>query len=142
MDLKGKRVAFATLGCKLNYAETSTIARQFEESGAGRVPFSSPADIVVINTCSVTQAADKKCRQAISRAIHTSPEALVAVIGCYSQLKSDEIAAIPGVNIVLGTKEKFHILKHIHQFVENSKPIIQSCGVEEVHDYDASFSIS
>lgn len=137
-----KRVAFATLGCKLNYAETSTIARKFEDEGYQRVPFNAEADVVVINTCSVTQSADKKCRQAISRAANTSPHALVAVIGCYSQLKADEIATIPGVSLVLGTKEKFRILDHLKNAGEKEKTIVQTCGIEEVQDYHASFSLA
>jgi threonylcarbamoyladenosine tRNA methylthiotransferase MtaB len=142
MDMKGKRVAFATLGCKLNYAETSTIARQMQDAGMIRVPFKNEADVVVINTCSVTQSADKKCRQAITRATSISPEAIVAVIGCYSQLKADEIAAIPGVDLVLGTKEKFRIIEHLHRRNNDGPPLIQACGIEEVLNYDASYSIS
>ena len=107
------RVAFHTLGCKLNFAETSTIARSLPPEQFRRVPFSDEADIYIINTCSVTDAADKKCRQAIKKITSHHPEAFVAVVGCYAQLKPAEIASIPGVDLVLGTSEKFDIPKYI-----------------------------
>ena len=108
-------VSFHTLGCKLNFAETSTIGRLFIENGYTKVDFGRPADVVVINTCTVTGQADRKCRQAISKAVKTSPGAIVAVIGCFAELKAGEIASIPGVDIVLGTKDKFNIIEHIHR---------------------------
>jgi threonylcarbamoyladenosine tRNA methylthiotransferase MtaB len=104
--LKRKKVAFHTLGCKLNFAETSTISRLFPEEQFEKVPARQKADVYVINTCSVTDAADKKCRQAIKRFIHLSPDSFIAVVGCYAQLKPQEISAIPGVDLVLGINEK------------------------------------
>lgn len=112
-----RKVAFHTLGCKLNFSETSTIARLFEDGGYARVEIADQPDVVVINTCSVTDQADKKCRNIVSRALRNNPNAFVAVVGCYAQLKPEEIATIPGVDIVLGANEKFNILEHI----QNSK---------------------
>ena len=100
------RVAFATLGCKLNYAESSTLARQFEAAGYQIVPPTQEADVYVINTCSVTEHSDKKCRNIIRRLSKRNPAALVAVTGCYAQLKAEEIAAMPGVDLVVGADEK------------------------------------
>ena len=111
-----KTVAFYTLGCKLNYSETSSIGRLFEDAGYGEVPFKQGADIYVINTCSVTDFADRKCRQIVRRALRQTPHANVIVIGCYAQLKPDEIAEIPGVDLVLGAAEKFRILDYIDDF--------------------------
>src|SRR5512133_2167786 len=107
--MEKKKVAFYTLGCKLNFAETSTISRSFPEERFERVQANSKADIYIINTCSVTDAADKKCRQAIKKFINLSPEAFIAVVGCYAQLKPGEISSIPGVDLVLGANEKFDI---------------------------------
>src|ERR1035437_7581587 len=107
MNREKKKVAFHTLGCKLNFAETSTISRSFPPEKFERVPANSKADIYVINTCSVTDAADKKCRQAIKKFINLSPEAFIAVVGCYAQLNPQEISAIPGVDLVLGKNQKF-----------------------------------
>ena len=111
-------VSFHTLGCKLNFAETSTIGRLFDENGYTKVDFGRSADVVVINTCTVTRQADRKCRQAISKAVKSSPDAIVAVIGCFAELKAAEIASIPGVDIVLGTKDKFNIIEHINRLKE------------------------
>ncbi len=108
-----QKVAFYTLGCKLNFAETSTIVRSFTEAGYGRVELEERPDVVVINTCSVTDQADKKCRNIVRRALNGNPNAKVAVIGCYAQLKPQEIASIPGVDIVLGANEKFNLPQHI-----------------------------
>src|SRR5262245_60065342 len=105
-----KRVAFYTLGCKLNYAETSTISRKFEQSGYRKVDFTDSPDIFIINTCSVTEHADKKCRKVVREARAISPNAYVAIIGCYAQLKPREIAEIPGVDAVLGASEKFRLV--------------------------------
>lgn len=110
------RVALHTLGCKLNFAETSTIARQFEEKGYEVVSWEDRADVCVINTCSVTERADRECRQIVRRALRQSPEAFVIVIGCYAQLQPGDIAAIPGVDLVLGTKEKFDVFQHAGGF--------------------------
>ena len=106
-------VSFHTLGCKLNFAETSTISRQFTENGYTKVDFGQPADVVVINTCTVTAQSDKKCRQAINKAIKTSPDAFVVIIGCFAELKAEEIAKIPGVDLVLGNNEKFNIIEKL-----------------------------
>src|SRR3954471_14120774 len=107
-------VAFHTLGCKLNFAETSTIGRQMQEAGFSKVAFEEKADMYVINTCSVTENADRECRMIVRRALNQNPEAFVAVIGCYAQLKPDEIAAIEGVDLVLGATEKFNLPNYLH----------------------------
>ena len=107
------KAAFYTLGCKLNFSETSTIARQLAEAGYARVNLEAQPDVVVINTCSVTDNADKKCRNIVNKALRVNPEAFVIVVGCYAQLKPDEIVAIPGVDVVLGASEKFNIAQYI-----------------------------
>jgi len=122
-------VSFHTLGCKLNFAETSTIGRLFVESGYTKVDFGCPADVVVINTCTVTGQADRKCRQAISKAVKTSPNAVVAVIGCFAELKAGEIASIPGVDIVLGTKDKFNIIEYINRLNMEEKAGMGEKGI-------------
>lgn len=109
-------VSFQTLGCKLNFAETSTVSRLFAESGYTKVDFGEPSDVVVINSCTVTAQADKKCRQAISRAVKTSPSAVVVVMGCFAELKAEEIRNIPGVDLVLGNRDKFNVIRHIDRF--------------------------
>ena len=109
----GGTAAFHTLGCKLNFSETSTIARDLGEAGYARVGIDDAPDVVVINTCSVTEQADAKCRNAVRRALNSNPEAFIAVIGCYAQLKPREISEIDGVDIVLGASEKFNLLQHI-----------------------------
>ena len=103
-----KRVALHTLGCKLNFAETSTLGKQFKSAGYDVVGIDDPADVVVINTCSVTERADRECRQLVRRALRHSPDAFVAVVGCYAQLQPKELAAIEGVDLVAGTSEKFN----------------------------------
>jgi threonylcarbamoyladenosine tRNA methylthiotransferase MtaB len=108
-----KKVAFYTLGCKLNFSETSTIARLFEDAGFAKVEFEETPDVYVINTCSVTENADKKCKQLVKRAQKINPEAFIVIVGCYAQLKPEEIAKIPGVDMVLGANEKFNILEHL-----------------------------
>lgn len=110
------KVALHTLGCKLNFAETATISRQFGERGFDVVHADDKADVCVINTCSVTDRADRECRQIVRRALRHSPEAFVVVVGCYAQLRPEEIAAIPGVDLILGTKEKFEIFEHAGGF--------------------------
>jgi len=110
-----KKVAFYTLGCKLNFSETSTISRLFENAGFAKVDFEETPDILVINTCSVTENADKKCQQLVRRALKINPEIYVAVIGCYAQLKPEEIGLIPGVSLVLGANEKFNIIEHLEE---------------------------
>jgi threonylcarbamoyladenosine tRNA methylthiotransferase MtaB len=142
-DNNNKKVSFYTLGCKLNFAETSTIIRKFTDNGYTKVEFEEPSDIVVVNTCSVTQMADKKCRQVITRAARTSPEAIIAIIGCYSQLKPEEIAQIEGVDLVLGTKDKFNILDFIDELKtkKDKNPIVSSCEIDDVDSFNSSFSL-
>lgn len=138
-----KKVSFYTLGCKLNFAETSTISRLFTDAGYTRVEFEEQSDVVVINTCSVTQLADKKCRQVISKASRISPDAIITVVGCYSQLKPEEISQISGVDLVLGTKDKFNIMVHLQELQENkgSTAVIHSCEIDEVVTFNPSFSL-
>lgn len=135
-----KKVAFYTLGCKLNFAETSSIARQFRESGYARVESDENPDVLIINTCSVTDQADKKCRNIVSRAIRQNPGVHVAVIGCYAQLKPEEIASIPGVDIVLGANEKFNIVQHIEDAGEKGKAQILAGEIKDVKTFIPSFS--
>ena len=110
-----KKAAFYTLGCKLNFSETSTIARLFENAGFAKVDFEETPDILVINTCSVTENADKKCQQLVRRATKINPDVFIAIIGCYAQLKPEEIGRIPGVSLVLGANEKFNIIEHLEE---------------------------
>ena len=137
-----KKVAFHTLGCKLNFAETSTIARSFPEDQFERVPANSEADIYVINTCSVTDSADKKCRQAIKKFINKSPEAIIAVVGCYSQLNPNAISSIQGVDLVLGSNEKFNITDYLSVSGKKGKPEIHSCGLSSSDKFNQSYSVS
>ena len=141
MDTIKKKVAFHTLGCKLNFAETSTISRSFPEENFERVPANSKADIYVINTCSVTDVADKKCRQAIKKLINLSPDAYIAVVGCYAQLKPQEISSIPGVDLVLGTNEKFDIADYITNFNKGQNTEIHSCDLTSSDSFNQSYSI-
>lgn len=136
-----KKVAFYTLGCKLNFSETSTISRLFEDSGIAKVDFEDAPDIFVINTCSVTENADKKCKQLVKRAKKINPDAFVAVVGCYAQLKPDEIGKIPGVNMVLGANEKFNILEYIDQHDTTEKVLIAQGNIKKVVDFVPSHSI-
>ncbi|MEY3051825.1 MAG: hypothetical protein RLY31_1610 [Bacteroidota bacterium] len=136
-----RSVAFHTLGCKLNYSETSAIGRLFEEAGYREVPFEEGADIYVINTCSVTEFADRKCRQAVRRALRHTPDAKVVVIGCYAQLKPREIADIPGVDLVLGAAEKFRILEFVDSLAEApGKGWIQAGDIREAQSFIPAFS--
>ncbi len=141
MSTNRKRVAFHTLGCKLNFAETSTMSRSFPEDKFERVPASSHADIYVINTCSVTDAADRKCRQAIKKFITLSPGAFIAVVGCYAQLRPKEISAIPGVDLVLGTNEKFDIAAYMADSGKRSRAEIHSCDISCAASYNTSYSL-
>ncbi len=134
------RVAFHTLGCKLNFSETSTLARQFAESGYSRVEMEDAPDVLVINTCSVTEQADKKCRNIVSRAVRSNPSVFVAVVGCYAQLKPEEIAAIPGVDMVLGAGQKFNLVEHVKQHKQLSEPLIHVGEIKDVKDFIPSFS--
>lgn len=136
-----KKVAFYTLGCKLNFSETSTISRLFEDAGFAKVDFEETPDIYVINTCSVTENADKKCRQLVKRAMKINPEAFVAIIGCYAQLKPEEIGKIPGVDIVLGANEKFNLIEHIDTLPAKQEQAILSFGsIKETTEFIPSFS--
>ena len=132
-----ERVAFYTLGCKLNFSETSTIARLFEDGGFAKVDFEDSPDIFVINTCSVTENADKKCKQLVKRAKKISPESMVIILGCYAQLKPEEISQIPGVDLVLGANEKFNVLAHL---VKKSEVTVVHDNIKHTHDFIPSHS--
>ena len=136
-----KRVAFYTLGCKLNFSETSTIARSFKEEGFEKVDFSEKADIYVINTCSVTDNADKRFKTIVKQAQKVNPDAFVAAVGCYAQLKPEELAAVDGVDLVLGATEKFKITDYINDLSKNEFGEIHSCEIEEADFYVGSYSI-
>jgi threonylcarbamoyladenosine tRNA methylthiotransferase MtaB len=127
-----KRVALYTLGCKLNFSESSTIARQFEQKGYRVVPFTEQPDIFIINTCSVTDHADRKCRKVVKQALKISPHAFIAIIGCYAQLKPQEIAEIEGVDVVLGAAEKFRLLELIDTFEKKPQAEVYASPIEEV----------
>lgn len=135
-----KRVAFYTLGCKLNFSETSTIARNFEDSGYTKVDFNDLPDVFVINTCSVTENADKKCKQLVKRAKKINPNSFVAIIGCYAQLKPEEISKINGVNLVLGANEKFNLVAHIEAQEDLSQVKISNESIKTVNEFVPSFS--
>ena len=137
-----KKAAYHTLGCKLNFAETSTIARQLTANGYEKVSFEEPADVYVINTCSVTETADKECKLHVKRALKANPEGLVVIIGCYAQLKPEEISKIEGVDLVLGAKEKFNIPRYLNELKKSeSQGIVHSCEVEEADFFIGSYSI-
>lgn len=137
----GKTVALHTLGCKLNYSETSTIGRLLENEGFVKKDFDEKADVYVINTCSVTDNADKECRMLVRRIQRRAPEAMVVITGCYAQLKPAEIAAIPGVDLVLGAAEKFNISRHLQEITNGDSARICSCDIEDVNSFTASHSI-
>jgi len=141
MTAQKRKIAFHTLGCKLNFTETSTISRSFPEDQFERVPASKKADIYIINTCSVTDAADKKCKQAIRKFINRSPGAFIAVVGCYAQLKPQEISSIPGVDVVLGINEKFDIARYISGTLKKEKAEIHSCELAATDNFIPSWSI-
>lgn len=134
------RVAIHTLGCKLNYSESSTIVRQLENNGFSRVDFSDEADIYIINTCSVTDNADKKCRTTVKSVLKQNPEAYVVVIGCYAQLKPKEISEIPGVDMVLGAAEKFNMIEHLHSLKKEEEAIVFNKNIKEIQDFVPAFS--
>ncbi len=136
-----KTVSFHTLGCKLNFAETSTISRLFAESGYLKVDFGQKADVVVINTCTVTGQADKKCRQAISKAVKTSPDSIIVVVGCYAELEANKIALLPGVNLVLGNHEKFDIIERINALNDTKKNIAAGCNDHTAQNFFPSYSL-
>ena len=135
-----KTVAFHTLGCKLNYTEASTLARNFNNYGYVQVDFQDSADIYVINSCSVTNNADKKARQAVRQVLKRSPSAKTAIVGCYAQLKPEEIAQIPGVNIVAGAGEKFNLPHHIESCQLNDETVILNTNIESADTSLPSYS--
>lgn len=135
-----KKVAFETLGCKLNYSETMAIQRDFDQAGYETIQFDDQADIYVINTCSVTQGANSTCRKTVRRALRRNPEAFIAVIGCYAQLEPDEIAQIDGVDAVLGAKNKFKLLELFDNFTKRSEPVVYNSDVNETVDFHNAFS--
>jgi threonylcarbamoyladenosine tRNA methylthiotransferase MtaB len=134
-------VAFYTLGCKLNFSETSAIGRQFLEAGFVKTDFDQPADVYVVNTCSVTEQANKKCRNIIRRAQKANPEGYVIVVGCYAQLKPQEIAEIPGVDMVLGANEKFRILELVEDFKKEDVSCVYNGQIDEVTDFVDAYSV-
>ena len=136
-----KKVAFYTLGCKLNFSETSTIARNFQHEGFERVDFEEVADIYVINTCSVTENADKQFKQIVKKALKNNDKAFVAAVGCYAQLKPEELAAVDGVDLVLGATEKFKITDYLNDLTKNDLGEVHSCEIEEANFYVGSYSI-
>ncbi|MBD0376810.1 MAG: tRNA (N(6)-L-threonylcarbamoyladenosine(37)-C(2))-methylthiotransferase MtaB, partial [Flavisolibacter sp.] len=139
---KQRTVAFHTLGCKLNYSETSTLARQLENEGFLKKDFDDMADVYIINTCSVTENADKECRQLVRRIQRKAPESLVVITGCYAQLKPKEIAAIPGVDLVLGAAEKFNLPQHLHTLTKGDPTKICSCDIDAVTSFHTSYSLN
>ncbi len=136
-----KKIAFYTLGCKLNFSETSTIARNFSDDGFDRVDFSEAADMYVINTCSVTENADKRFKTIVKQAQNNNPDAFIAAIGCYAQLKPEQLADVNGVDLVLGATEKFNIRDYINDLSKNEFSEIHSCEIEEANFYEGSYSI-
>jgi threonylcarbamoyladenosine tRNA methylthiotransferase MtaB len=139
---KKRSVAFHTLGCKLNFSETSTLSRIMEQKGFEKKEFDDMADVYVINTCSVTDNADKECRQLVRRIQRKAPESFVVITGCYAQLKPEEIVRIPGVDLVLGASEKFNIMEHISQLTKGDAGKICSCEIEDVTGFNASYSMN
>jgi threonylcarbamoyladenosine tRNA methylthiotransferase MtaB len=136
-----RKVAFYTLGCKLNYSETSSIGRLFNNAGFDTVDFTDKPDVFVINTCSVTENADKKCKKVVKEALKISPEAYITIVGCYAQLKPKEIAEIPGVDMVLGAAEKFQIVDYITDLTKNPKALVYNQPVSEANQFVSAWSI-
>ena len=137
-----RTVAFHTLGCKLNFSETSSLSRLLENEGFEKREFTDQADVYVINTCSVTDNADKECRQLVRRIQRKAPESFVVITGCYAQLKPKEIAQIPGVDLVLGASEKFNISQHLRELTKGDPARICSCDIETVSGFNASYSVN
>ena len=138
---EARTVAFHTLGCKLNFSETSTLSRMLEGEGFEKKEFAELADVYVINTCSVTENADKECRQLVRRIQRKAPQSLVVITGCYAQLKPKEISEIPGVDLVLGASEKFNLVSHIKELSKGDPAKICSCDIEGISDFHPSYSI-
>ncbi|MBW7871202.1 MAG: tRNA (N(6)-L-threonylcarbamoyladenosine(37)-C(2))-methylthiotransferase MtaB [Flavobacteriia bacterium] len=141
MSTNPKTVAFYTLGCKLNFAETSTIARNLTGNGYKRVEFDQPSDVYVINTCSVTANADKECKAIVKNALRANPDGFVVVIGCYAQLKPHEIAEMEGVDLVLGATEKFNIIDYLDDLNKQDDAIVHSCEIDDANFYVGSYSL-
>ena len=139
---KQRTVAFHTLGCKLNFSETSTLSRQLETEGFLKKDFEEEADVYVINTCSVTENADKECRQLVRRIQRKAPQSTVVITGCYAQLKPKEIATIPGVDLVLGAAEKFNLSSHLREFTKGDSTKISSCDIDAVTGFNSSYSLN
>ena len=135
-----KKVAFHTLGCKLNFSETSTIARLFTDAGFARVDFNDTPDIYVINTCSVTQNADKECKKLVKKALQVNPSAFVTIVGCYAQLKPEEISKIEGVDLVLGANEKFNVLAHVEELRKKEQATIFNTEIKQVNHFVPAYS--
>jgi len=140
MIFTDKKVAFGTLGCKLNFSETSTIARSFQEQGFARVDFKEKADVYVINTCSVTDSADKKSRALIRQATRLNPAAFVVVIGCYAQLKPEEAASIEGVDLILGANDKFNITRYLESLDKHAQIEVHGCSFKEITEFQSASS--
>ncbi|WKV11971.1 tRNA (N(6)-L-threonylcarbamoyladenosine(37)-C(2))-methylthiotransferase MtaB [Marivirga harenae] len=137
-----KKVAFYTLGCKLNFSETSSISRMFENRGYEKVDFQANPDIFIINTCSVTENADKKCKKVVKEAKKINPDAFVTIIGCYAQLKPKEISEIKGVDAVLGAAEKFQLIDKLDGFTKKDKPQVLASDIKEAKSFNNAFSIN
>jgi len=135
-----RKVAVYTLGCKLNFSESSTLARSFEEAGYARVDFEDAPDVFVINTCSVTENADKKCKQLVRKAKEINPSGYVAIVGCYAQLKPEEIAKIPGVNMVLGANEKFKLVEEVEANFGLEQQVVKNESIKHALTFHPSFS--
>lgn len=140
--VSSKTVALHTLGCKLNFSETSALSRLLQNEGFEKRDFDEPADVYVINTCSVTENADKECRHLVRRIQRKSPQSLVVVTGCYAQLKPAAVAEIPGVDLVLGAAEKFNIAHHLRELSKGDSAKICSCDIDQVTGFNASFSLN
>lgn len=141
MGQENRTVAFHTLGCKLNFSETSAIGRLFMEKGFAKREFNEPADIYVINTCSVTENADKETRSVVKNALKQNPNAFVAIVGCYAQLKPQEIAKIEGVDVVLGAAEKFKLLNYINLSQKNTHAVVHNCDIDDVNFFVDAYSV-
>ena len=139
--MNSKTAAFYTLGCKLNFSETSTISRDLEEEGYAKIDFELGADIYIINTCSVTDQADKKCRNIVRKALKYNPNAFIIVIGCYAQLKPEEISTIEGVDLVLGAQEKFNIGKYLDDTDKKNKPVLLNQSIKNVKTFYPGYSV-
>jgi threonylcarbamoyladenosine tRNA methylthiotransferase MtaB len=136
-----RTIAYHTLGCKLNFAETSSIGRQFSEAGYAKVNFNEVPDVFLINTCSVTENANRECRSIVSKALNINPKAIIAITGCFAQLKPDEIASIPGVDLVLGASEKFNAPEYLQSLMVKGDTMIKSCEIANVNHFESSWSI-